>query len=274
MKPIGLKEPACCDATRFGGKIANLARLAAQYRVPPGFCIPAGSAYTVNSHAIEEAYSRIGEPPVAVRSSAIGEDSLDASFAGQHETFLNVRGFPAVRTAILKCEASGRAAHAVAYRERRTGAAVDTRVAVLVQEMVLADASAVVFSANPVSGKQDEIVATSNWGLCESIVSGAASPDTVIFGRATLDIRSCQIGEKRMMTIAAEDGVQHVSTPRSLRAELSLTRDQLTAAARLALDLEGQLGVPVDIECSWAGGNLYLLQCRPITTLRKEMLEC
>src|SRR5215210_3524257 len=157
-------NPACCDPAQVGGKAAQLSRLAADYRVPLGFCLtaaafdpkhPAGAplpeAVATALTTAYEALSRrcdISNVPVAVRSSALDEDGDLASFAGQHETELNLVDIEAVLGAVVRCWASGRNERALAYREQHRLALEEARVAVLVQQLVVADVSAVVFSAN------------------------------------------------------------------------------------------------------------------------------
>jgi len=122
---------------------------------------------------------------VAVRSSALDEDGAGASFAGQHETYLNVVGAAAVAEAVARCWASVRSSRALEYR-RRQGFPLDgARIAVLVQQLIPADVSSVVFSANPVTGSRDEVMINASWGLGESIVGGTVTPDTYVVRRRT-----------------------------------------------------------------------------------------
>jgi hypothetical protein len=186
------------------------------------------------------------EPRVAVRSSAIGEDSGDASFAGQHETVLDVGGVDAIVDALLECWRSVYSERAAAYRKQR-GIAGTPRIAVLVQVMVPADASAIAFSADPVSGARDVVVVNAARGLGDAIASGTITPDSYTVRKRDLVItsRACVDGG------AVPDG-------------------DVVAIARLAIQLETVMGGPVDIECALRDGQLHLLQCRPITTLVEE----
>ncbi len=277
MNIYWLDTPDCQDPIRVGGKAANLGRLAAAYPVPPGFCLAASRAdsgalspslYT----ELAAAYSHLGErcglpqPPVAVRSSAVDEDGCQASFAGQHETFLNVIGPGAVAEAVQRCWASALTERALCYR-RRQGLAQDANVAVLVQQLVMADASAIVFSADPRTGARDRVVINATWGLGESLVGGTVTPDLYVVRKSDLEILSCQVSDKMWMTVARPEGTREVPVPRCMRSEPSLDDAQITALARLALTLEKTQRWPVDLECAYQGGRLYLLQCRPITTL-------
>lgn len=282
----------CHDCVLLGGKASNLCHLAAEHRVPPGFCLTADAfdhALTTGLVADEDsapaslpsellgelvrAYQGLGErcgldaPSVAVRSSALDEDGAGASFAGQHETYLNVVGAAAVAEAVTRCWASVRSPRAFEYR-RRQGLPLDgVRIAVLVQQLIPADVSSVVFSANPVTGSRDEVMINASWGLGESIVGGTVTPDTYVVRKADMRIVSRQIADKRQMTVMVPGGTREVDVPRFLRAQPTLSDDEAVEMARLGVTLEGRMGHPVDMECAHHAGQLYLLQCRPITTL-------
>jgi pyruvate,water dikinase len=277
----------CHDCSLVGGKASSLCHLAAEHPVPPGFSVTAAAYEQARGEApdgdaavpawlrdeIAAAYRRLGEqsgvsqPAVAVRSSALDEDGAAASFAGQHETYLNIVGPDAVAEAVARCWASLRSARAAEYRRQQGLRHADARIAVLVQQLVPADASAVVFSANPVSGRRDEVVINATWGLGESLVGGTVTPDTYVLRKPELTVVSRHIGDKLRMTIPALDGTREVDVPRLLRSRATLTEAQAREMARLAVDLEARMGHPVDVECAYHQDRLYLLQCRPITTL-------
>lgn len=282
MKPIlWLGEPGSDDPRLTGGKAANLGRLSAEYAIPPGFCVTAAAhrlwADVADSESPEDfvarvadAYAALGErcgaaePAVAVRSSAVDEDSAAASFAGIYVTHLNVRGATEVRRAIGRCWASADDPRVAAYRDHR---GLDRAgLAVLVQELVQADASAVVFSKNPATGATDELLINANYGLGESIVGGVATPDQWIVPRPALSPPRFTLGHKEVMTVLSEGGTREVPVLRTLRGRPCITDAQVLDLAQLALRLEATMGWPVDIECAFRGGRLYLLQCRPITT--------
>jgi pyruvate,water dikinase len=273
---LWLGEARCADPARSGGKAASLSRLAASRRVPPGFVVTlAGPSLDRGlRRAVAAAYRRLGavagvaDPPVAVRSSAIDEDGAGASFAGQHDTYLGVSGVDQVWWAIARCASSFAGDRALAYRRRAGLAAPPGRAAVLVQLLVPADASGVVFSANPVTGARDEIVVNAAFGLGESVVSGTVTPDAIVVGRHDLAVRDHAVADKRAMTVAVPGGgTREVPVPGCLRTRPAVDAAQARAAARLAADLERETGGPVDIEVAWVGSDLFLLQCRPITTL-------
>lgn len=278
---LWLDEPGTDDASRTGGKAANLARLMTIHPVPPGFCL-AASAHDRWAKAVEgrfpedltavvdAAYTELGkrcgvkDPVVAVRSSAIDEDGAGASFAGIYITCLNVRGLDKVLRSIARCWASAEDPRVAAYRQKNglSGAGL----AVLVQELVAADSAAVAFSRNPTTGAADEVVINANYGLGESIVSGIATPDTWHLRKPELSTKSFQLGHKEQMTVLAADGTREIAVLRTLKARPCLTEAQVRELGSLALRLEETLGWPVDIECAYKGDKLFLLQCRPITT--------
>ena len=267
--------------------MANLRRLAAAYRVPPGFCLTTAAFREWAGHAdgcaeefpsellrqLSEAYSELAQrsdverPCVAVRSSAIDEDGGFASFAGQYETYLNLEGDAAVAAAVLRCWHSTRAERVTEYRQR-AGLALDRlEMAVLVQELVASDSSAVIFSANPVTQNRDEVVINASWGLGESIVGGTVSPDTFTVDKRDLTVTESKISDKKVMTVRVQEGMEDVPVPGFMRSHPTLSGEQLVAMARLAMSLEDEMGWPVDLESAYCGEELYLLQCRPITTL-------
>ncbi|MBT3943734.1 MAG: pyruvate, phosphate dikinase, partial [Chloroflexi bacterium] len=223
--------------------------------------------------AVKDAYAKLGvlcgsdEPAVAVRSSAVDEDGSDNSFAGQHDTFLNVKGSEAVALAIIRCWASLDGEVAMDYR-KQSGLEVDDAVmAVVVQEMVPADISGVAFSANPVTGELGEVVINSSWGLGESVVSGTVTPDTYTIDKVGGTVISAQIANKGRMTVSKDGGAEEVDVPRIMREQPSMSDGQAQEVARLAGSLEDRETHPVDIEWAFYRDTLYLLQCRPITTL-------
>jgi pyruvate,water dikinase len=244
--------------------------------VPPGFCLTVAKADSALSPAVYaelvKAYANLGKrcgadlPQVAVRSSAVDEDGQQASFAGQHETFLNVIGPEAVAAAVQRCLASAQSERALYYRHSR-GLAEQANVAVLIQQLVMADVSAVVFSADPRTGGRDTVVVNATWGLGESLVGGTVTPDLYVVRKSDMAIVSRQVADKENMTVARPEGTCEVPVPQCMRTEPALDDVQIIALAQLAVALEQSQGWPVDLECAYQQDRLYLLQCRPITTL-------
>jgi len=282
---VWLGDPEATARTLVGGKVAPLSRLAAEYRVPPGFCITTEAFVRAAAHrdgaavpdylrhAIAAAYQQLAErcgleePAVAVRSSAVDEDGAATSFAGQHDTYLNVVGAATVADAVARCWASVRAPRVLEYRRQHGLAKDGGRLAVLVQQLVVADVSGVVFSANPLTGNRDQVVINASWGLGESVVGGSVTPDTYVVDTASGTVVERTLSEKRRMTVAVEHGTREVGVPRLLWSCPCLRDEQIAEMARLARDLERTMGWPVDVECAYRDDVLYLLQCRPITTL-------
>jgi len=278
MNLLWLGDPKSFDAGLVGGKAANLSRLARMYhRVPDGFSLPVtvmDEAHPLDlrdeiTAAISDLMNchRLPDFIAAVRSSAVDEDGATASFAGQHETYLNIVGAEAIIQAVTRCWESARSEHALDYRRQQGLSVEHPQIAVLVQQLVAADVSAVIFSANPITGSRDEIVINASWGLGESIVGGTVTPDTFIVRKLDLAVVQRVIAEKQRMTVSSPGGTREVDVPLFLRGQSSLAAEQVMEMVRLALTLETTMGHPVDIECAYAGGELYLLQCRPITTL-------
>jgi pyruvate, water dikinase len=273
---VWLGEPAAHDAALVGPKAANLSRLLGTYRVPIGFCLTASAMdrsmadigrETARAYAALAQLSGEAAPPVAVRSSATDEDGGAASFAGVHDTFLNARGAEAVLQSVRHCRQSMQSPRALEYRRQRGLALDGVRLAVLVQRLVHAEASAVVFSANPITRSRHQVVLTSTWGLGESLVGGTVSPDSYFLRKSDLTMERRLIATKRRMTIPAADGTREVDVPSDLQARPAIADAQVREAARLAIDLAQTFGWPVDVECAWENNVLYVLQCRPTTTL-------
>ena len=281
---LWLGDQGCHDPIVVGAKAASLSRLSARYRVPVGFCLTAGAhARWAPASAsgpasglmaqVAEAYGRLAkgagatDPAVAVRSSAIGEDGAGASFAGQHDTYLNVSGAADVAGAVVRCWHSLHAEHARTYRASQGLDGEALQMPVLVQRLIPADRAMVAFSANPVTGDRTEVVINANWGLGESIVSGAVVPDTYVVRKLDMAIGARDVQYKEHMTVLEPGGTRMTQVPETLRTAPVLRDEDVAEVASLASSLEEAMGWPVDIECAYADGDLYLLQCRPITGL-------
>lgn len=263
---------AAGDPGRFGGKAAQLAAArTAGLPVPDGWALGWGEVAALSRHdssgrevdaAVRAAVSGCG--PVAVRSSAIGEDSQDASFAGAHLTLLGLVGGDAVVDAVRRVHASAVEPAALAYRDLL---AVDgeIRMGVVVQEMVDADVAGVLFTRNPVTGA-DELVIEASWGLGEAVVAGLVTPDHV---RADLEgtVRERVVGEKDIaIRLTCDGATTEIAVPRAVAALPCLRNDQVQALCRLVHVCDEVYGEAAhDIEFAFVGETLYLLQRRPIT---------
>jgi pyruvate,water dikinase len=219
--------------------------------------------------AIREAYEGLGpQIPVAVRSSAAGEDGKAASFAGQQETFLNVRGDDAVARGVRECWASYFAPRALFYRAQK-GTLSDMRMAVVVQEMVLAEKSGVVFTMDPIRKRRDHMVIEAVFGLGEGLVSGMVTPDHYVVDRTSGAVVNELISVQSIAVLhdVHNGGTRHVELPEAAGGERVLGAGELQDLRTTGLRVEAFLGSPQDIEWSFRGGELLLLQSRPITTL-------
>ena len=221
--------------------------------------------------AIAEAYLELGDGSpvsVAVRSSATAEDLPFASFAGQQDTYLNVIGVESLLDAVRSCWASLWTDRAVSYRATNGIDPHGVRLAVGVQRMVDAEVAGVLFTANPLTGKRRQTVIDASPGLGEAVVSGAVNPDHFVVNTTTGDIVERRLGDKRVAIRAAEGtGTQRVEL-KGNEDRACLSDEQVRALAALGARVEAHYGAPQDTE--WAvdaGGKLWLLQARPITTL-------
>ena len=206
--------------------------------------------------------------PVAVRSSATAEDLPQASFAGQQDTYLNVVGAEAVVDAVRRCWASLWTERAVSYRATNGIDPRAVRLAVVVQRMVDAEVSGVMFTANPVTGKRRQTVIDASAGLGEAVVSGAVNPDHFVVDTASGEILERQPGDKRVAIVAVPGGGTHQVEPAGGEDELSISDAQVRALAALGARVEAHYGAPQDTEWAIDGeGGIWLLQARPITTL-------
>ena len=216
---------------------------------------------------ILRAYADLGGGPVAVRSSATAEDLEDASFAGQQETYLNVRGNDALLAAVVRCWASLWTDRAIAYRARQGFDSAGVRLAVVVQRMVPADAAGVMFTANPANGRRDEVMITAAWGLGEAVVSGMVDTDTLVVAKADGRVRSRSIADKTVQTAYADDGTTEQPVPEDRRRTAVLKDAAAAELARLGQQVEDHFAAPQDIEWARTGDGFVLLQARPITAL-------
>jgi pyruvate, water dikinase len=215
---------------------------------------------------IAEAYVRLGdEVPVAVRSSAVAEDLEGASFAGQYETYLWIRGTDAVLEHVRRCWTSLFSAEVLTYRPG--GLASGLGMAVVVQEMVQSRAAGVMFTLDPVTGDRSKIVIEGAWGLGEAVVSGLVTPDRFRLDKVTLEIVERAIADKPQEYRVDPDGAAGLRpVPADRRGVACLEEAQVSALAALAKRIEQHRRAPQDIE--WAvdeGERVYILQVRPET---------
>jgi phosphohistidine swiveling domain-containing protein len=222
---------------------------------------------------IAAAYAALGEPAVAVRSSATAEDLPELSFAGQQETYLNIHGIDEVLDAVKHCWASLWTARAIAYRIQNKIDQNAVALAVVVQKLVFADAAGIMFTANPISGKRDEAVINAAWGLGEAIVGGVVTPDTVTVSKRKGKVIQRETTEKQVMTVRTDQGTQEQAVPDFLRKEPVLSDAQAVKLAHYGIQIEELYGTPMDIEWTLKGDQFAIVQARPITSLPEEPLE-
>ena len=225
--------------------------------------------------AIQAAYARLSgvDPTVAVRSSATAEDLPDLSFAGQQETFLNIAGLQSVHAAVRRCWASLWTARAIAYRLQHKVDQNAVALAVVVQLLIDAESAGILFTANPMNGRRDEMLINAAWGLGEAIVGGHVTPDTLTVDKQTAKLKQSQIADKAVMTVRTAGGTIEQPVPDERRKLATLSEAQVTRLVELAKQIEALYGIPQDIEWCQAGGKLYILQSRPITSLPAAPLE-
>ncbi|MET1087491.1 MAG: PEP/pyruvate-binding domain-containing protein [Arthrobacter sp.] len=208
-----------------------------------------------------------GDTAVAVRSSATAEDLASASFAGQQETYLNVRGADVLAKAVIDCWASLWTARAMAYRAREGVGPDDVRLAVVIQQMVAAEAAGVMFTANPTNGRREQTVISAAWGLGESVVSGTVTTDDVVVDAGSGSIVSRQTADKEVMTVPAGNGTREEPVAEARRRAPVLDDRAAAELARYGQRVADYFGAPQDIEWARAAGRFFLLQSRPITAL-------
>jgi pyruvate,water dikinase len=273
--PPGFVVPADCLAAALpdggaalrvaltgAGDDRNLASCAARARAIVESCEPAQALLDdIAGH-----YAGLGETdvPVAVRSSACSEDSETASFAGQQETYLHVRGAEDVIARIRDCWASFFTERALFYRARK-GSLDDLGMAVVVQRMVQADVAGVLFTIDTVHHRKDRMVVEAAFGLGEAVVSGEVTPDQYVIKRDGT-VRKQSIAVQPIAIVAKpEGGTEERQLSPEEGAAPTLDQDALRALARIGDDLEKRLARPQDIEWAIEGGEIFVLQARPVT---------
>ena len=219
---------------------------------------------------IREAYRRMSgdDLVVAVRSSATAEDLPDASFAGQQETYLNIKGEKNLLSAVQKCWASLYGARAIYYRAKQGFDDRSVNIAVVVQELVNAEKAGVMFTSHPVTGESLTIIEGS-WGLGESVVSGSVSPDKYVFDQCAGKVVDRLIGSKLIEIIPdGEHGTKVVNVAADRQQATVLLKEEISRLAMYGKIAEDHYGSPQDVEWAVVGTTIYILQSRPITTIK------
>ncbi|ARU60360.1 hypothetical protein CBW65_04235 [Tumebacillus avium] len=292
MNVINLSALKGVSVQRVGSKARNLGAMLDQgLPVPPGFVVTVDAFQTfLRGHAAESAETEaeflaapipaqiaaeIAEQykalqqhavyAVAVRSSSALEDLNSASFAGQYETFLNVRSLDSVLVQIKRCWYSYFSPVVQNYARNQNISLDSLAMGVLVQGMVDADVSGVIFSKHPVTNDPDEIVINASYGLGEAIVSGLVTPDCFTISKRTGEI-SRELGLKEVKVLPGPEGTETADTLPEEQEAYSLSDEQVRELAGLTRHIEELQGSAVDLEFAIHDGTIYLLQVRPITT--------
>lgn len=268
MNAVSLIEAR--DERRFGGKAVSLGEaLRLGFEVPEGWALgvdlvaEVAAAEVSAENRVRELFGTLGGGPYAARSSAVGEDSAKASFAGQHQTELNVASPLAMVEAVRAVWRSGQSEGALAYR-RRLGIEGVPQIAVVVQAMLRPDCAGVMFTRNPVTGADERVIEVS-WGLGEAVVAGIVTPDCVRMARRGAVLEHT-VGYKDVEIVATDSGGTEERVIEHDRAGTPcLGPDEIAALEDLAARCEASFAEPSDVEFAFAEGKLHLLQRRPVT---------
>src|SRR5215211_3118819 len=223
--------------------------------------------------AAYEKLSEDGETAIPVRSSATAEDLAGASFAGQQETYLNVRGVKALMEAVKGCWASLWTARTMAYRARQSIAPETVSLAVVVQRMVESEAAGVMFTANPSNGRRDQATISAAWGLGESVVSGSVTPDSMVVEKGSGHVISRETANKEVMTVYTGGGTAERPVPEALHRQPVLDDEAVATLSRYGATIEELYETPQDIEWALGDGEFFVVQARPITALPEPMAD-
>ena len=254
------------ELTKAGRDHAKLLKAAEKFRKS----IKMGRLPENTVNEVKSAYQNLGENIlVAVRSSATAEDLSDASFAGQQESYLNIRGIDDVLDKIRDCYASLWGNRAVIYRANQNYNQLFVEIAVVIQEMVESEKAGVLFTLNPINNNTDEMQINSSYGLGESVVSGRVNADSYIvdkFGR----IKYINIGSKQTKIIYDKNANKEVEVSKELREKASLNENEVLKLVKVAKALKEHYRQDMDIEWAIKEGEVYILQARAVTTIKKN----
>ena len=269
LKENGLEEVFENELKKAGKDETGLLEAAKKFRE----LIGCGKLPEKVESAIREKYKQLGEQArVAVRSSATAEDLPDASFAGQQETYLNVRGIDEVLMQVRRCYASLWGNRAVCYRCNQGYDQLSVALAVVIQRMVESEKAGVLFTVNPVTQNREEMQINASYGLGESVVSGRVTADSYICSKQGT-VKSFQIGSKETQIIYADKDTKEISVSAKLQSERCLNDQEIAVLCAEAVKVEKHYGCPMDIEWAIRDGHVYILQARAITTLGEDKKE-
>lgn len=249
LREAGKDEKKLLDAARFFRELINEGTFSEEVRAEiEGKCRSLGKNVRL-----------------AVRSSATAEDLPDASFAGQQETYLNVRGIEEVLERVKNCYASLWGERAVSYRLHQGYDPRSVSIAAVVQEMVESDTAGVLFTVHPVSNHEDEMLINASYGLGESVVSGRVNADTYIVDKSG-KLLEVHIGSKETKIVYGAKETVEVPVMEKDRKRCALSNEEISELVRAGLEIERHYGMPMDIEWAFQDGELYILQARAVTT--------
>lgn len=262
------------DVSAVGGKGASLGEMTKiGIPVPPGFVVTTEAfKQFVNSELpadvieeIDQAFDELGVERVAVRSSAVAEDSSGSSWAGQLESYLNTTKDQLIDK-IRDCWNSIKSERALAYAAQAGGNEEDLVVAVVVQKMVDSEVAGVMFTVNPISKDKNEMMIEAGFGLGETLVQGLITPDNWLVSKNPLKVTNFDIQVQEIMMVLKDGKNQEIPVPEDKKDKASLTEDQVLELAQIGLVIEKHYGFPCDIEWAYEKGKFYIVQSRPITT--------
>lgn len=269
------KEITRKNSSLFGGKTATLGDM-----LKSGLPVPDGFGISIKAHEefknrpfsdefkqeLYEAYKILNAERVAVRSSAIAEDSQDASWAGQLETFLNVTE-STLEKSIKACWQSINTEHARDYATDKNLQENDLFVGVCVQSMIDSECAGVMFTVNPVTKNRKEIIIESSFGLGEAVVQGTVTPDNFVITKKPFTVIEFNISIKNTMFTYTKGATRTVDVPKGLCDRASLKEEQVLALAKLGIIIEKKYRRSQDIEWAYFNDRFYIIQARPVTTL-------
>lgn len=220
-----------------------------------------------------QALDASGQALVAARSSATAEDLPDASFAGQQETYLNVKGQTELLKKVKACWASLFEPRAIFYREEKGFDHFKVGIAVPVQKMIQADVSGIMFTINPVSNDKNQVVIEAIYGLGEKIVQGAYTPDHYLVEKLSWKILQKKIAQQKKYLTYQKGKNKELVLPKTKQKKVKLTDEQILDLAKIGHRLQQHYRFPQDIEWALADDKLYIVQSRPVTTIKAEDFE-
>jgi len=223
------------------------------------------------------AYKKLSGPfaraLVAVRSSATAEDLPGASFAGQQTTLLNIKGEANLLEAVKECWASLFTARSIFYRTQNKIAHEKVKIAVMVQKMIQSQVSGVMFTVNPVTNEKEQVIIEAVWGLGEMIVQGSVVPDRYIVQKQTHDILAKEISDQAISLVKVGSENKEVDIPLKKRSKQKISDQEVIKLAEIGENLQKHYYFPQDVEWAKEGNKLYIVQTRPITTLKKAAIS-